>query len=270
MKFKNVKILYYSPTGTTAKICEEIFRGLELKNVETVNITDKTMRSCKAPQMDESLLILGLPVYSGRIPEETKEYLNKLEGNNSPVVLVAVYGNRHYDDALLEMRDLISKKGFIVVAAAAFIGEHSFSTEKMPIASGRPDVEDLNKARHFGKEVSEILKGISSLSEIGKIEIPGKFPYKDGFTSPNGSPETDPDKCIRCGACARVCPVGAISAKDLSYTDGTLCTFCCACIKACPTGARHLTLQPIIASTKKLFDNCKERKEPETFLPSNL
>lgn len=41
-----------------------------------------------------------------------------------PIVL---FGNRNYDDALIELRNLLEEDGFNTIAAGAFVGEHAFS-----------------------------------------------------------------------------------------------------------------------------------------------
>ena len=93
-------------------------------------------------------------------------------------VIVAVYGNRAYEDALIEMKDVVTELGFKPVAAGAFVGEHSFANEEFKIANGRPDADDLDQAAAFGKNIAEKLAGVSS-SELDAIEVPGDRPYKD-------------------------------------------------------------------------------------------
>lgn len=45
-------------------------------------------------------------------------------------------------------------------------------------------------------------------------------------------------ECIKCGACAAVCPVEAISDGDTQYViDPGLCIDCGACAAVCPVGA---------------------------------
>ena len=44
--------------------------------------------------------------------------------------------------------------------------------------------------------------------------------------------------CVSCGACADVCPVGAISQGDTQYQiDAGACLDCGTCSDTCPNGA---------------------------------
>ena len=94
--------------------------------------------------------------------------------------MVVVYGNREYEDALLELKNLAIEQGFSRVAAGAFIGEHSYSRDSTPIAVGRPDEADLNKAKEFGERVLKKLLDNRELDHLPTLEVPGNFPIKKG------------------------------------------------------------------------------------------
>ncbi|SMG43190.1 4Fe-4S binding protein [Dethiosulfovibrio salsuginis] len=252
----------YSPTGTTLKVLEGIRSGWGEPS-EILNVTAPCDRT-NGPIAGD-IVVVGVPVYSGRIPKEVRSFLETLRGDGRPAVAVVVYGNRHYDDALLELGNTLLGSGFKVVAGGAFIGEHSFATEEYPTAMGRPDQDDMAQAQSFGRAVREICLG--GLDDIAEVELPGKEPYKEPSVMPEGSPDTIVEKCILCGKCASLCPVGAIDVIDPSVTDGVACTFCCACVKGCPTGARVLTLEPVASVGKRLWDNFSARREPEVFTP---
>jgi hypothetical protein len=100
-----------------------------------------------------------------------------VRAKETPAVVVVVYGNRAYEDALLELRDTAREADFAPVAGAVFVGGHSFSTEATPIARGRPDSEDLKRANGIGKVVRQRMSHIHSLEEVPFLRVPGKFPY---------------------------------------------------------------------------------------------
>jgi len=261
-----LSLIYYSPTGTTQKIVREIGKNIGLNLISENNIAPNKIGSI-APISNNCLTIIGLPVYSGRLPITVIETLKKLQSNQSPVVIVVVYGNRAYDDSLLELKDIVSNCGFKIVAAGAFIGEHSYSINEKPIAKNRPDKQDLEKCRDFAGMIIEKLRDIQDIGTFQDIDIPGNYPYKDHKQFPATIyPDTDNNLCTLCGICADSCPTNAITIKDTVITNGELCTVCCACVKNCPEAARSLDNVVVNATRDKLFLNCSIRKEPIYFI----
>lgn len=149
-------LIYFSPTKTTKKIVEQIAVGLNASNISHYDLT--RLGQGLDLQLDDGLAIIGIPVYAGRVPEIFLQRIQKLSATGVPAVLVALYGNRASEDALVELRDVVAAKGFTVVASATFIGEHSYSTSKQPIAVNRPDTADLQKAKEFGAAVAKELQ----------------------------------------------------------------------------------------------------------------
>lgn len=266
MHVRSLKLAYFSPTGTTSAVVRAMARGFGYDNVEDVDITMPDARKQMLKVSGEDLLVVAAPVYGGRIPELLEPWLRGLELDKTPVVCVAVFGNRAFEDALIELADLVTERGGVVVGGAAFVGEHSFSSEQYPVAVARPDAEDLRGAEDFGRRVRETLDALPSLDAAPEPAIPGDRPYKE---RKKGGPVDFiqvGDNCVRCGVCAEHCPVEAISAEDYGRTDAEKCIKCCACIKACPEHARSTKPgSPVEGFAKWLAENCRERLEPRYF-----
>jgi ferredoxin len=263
--------LVFSPTGTTRKIIESITMGLAPLSWSEQDLTYSTSAQEPASkQMDGTeVAIIGMPVHAGRIPALAAERLRSSGvGRGRGAVLVVVYGNRAYEDALLELLDIAVELGFVPVAAAAFVGEHSFSSSDLPIAVGRPDSLDLEKAQNFGKSVREKMLRIQNCADKAEqLAVPGNFPYRDGVQPSLISPETEADKCVLCGDCVRSCPSGAIKlVNDSVETDKKRCLRCCACIRVCQAGARVMAHPKILELGRTLHEKFAERREPELYL----
>jgi len=267
MKPAGVNIIYFSPTGTSRRIAEAVAEGIMAETTH-VDLTPPSAKSFKIMVGRHSLAILAAPVYGGRIPVTAAERFKNIQGKGTPAVVLAVYGNREFEDALIELHDIAQSNGFKTVAAAAFIGEHSYSSPETPIAAGRPDSSDLDTARAFGNRVAEKLASETP----DQPAIPGNKPYTERYrtgswTSPPPiSPETKTDKCTLCRNCAAACPVEAVSISDHVSTAKEECIRCAACVKNCPAGARVWEDERIKNAARRLSVSCAARKDPQTFL----
>lgn len=263
MNISAIKTVFFSPTGTSKTIVQAIAEGA--KHSQPIEHIDLTLpqHSTDITLTENDLTIIAVPVYAGRVAELAKQRLQEVSGNNAPAILVVLYGNREFDDALLELRDIAIEQSFRVVAAAAFIGEHSFSSVDTPTAHGRPDQNDLKIATELGKDVMQKL----STDQISQdIQIPGNTPYKDGMKNLPFTPVIDYETCTECEECISVCPAGAISLNGKIQINAEACIFCCACIKTCPVECISLISTPMEEKAKALSANCTERKEPQLFL----
>jgi len=267
MNIDRITLVYFSPTGTTRKILEGIASGIQAVSVTRIDLTPPAAENPKVVEFHNELVIIGAPVYIGRIPATAVSRLKNLKANQTPVVVVVVYGNRAFEDALLELRDLTLEAGFKPVAAGAFIGEHSFNTDDTPIAVGRPVESDLKKARELGEKIVRMMEELTQYEDIPSLPVPGTHPYREqGPDLEAISPITREEQCILCGACAEVCPTAAITIGTAVKTRPEACIQCCACVKNCQAAARVMTHPLIKKISVWLSTNCRERKEPEIYL----
>ena len=265
MEVKQVKLIYFSPTGTTQKVLESIAKGITVEDVEHIDLTLPEGAQQTIPPFSDELVIIGAPVYGGRLPVDAINRFKQLKASKTLAILIVVYGNREFEDALLELKNLAIELGFNPVAGGAFIGEHSFASKDVPIANGRPDSLDVQKAMDFGAKIKDKVTALQSPDAQMDLEIPGRFPYEGGPRSMAFSPVTKEDTCTVCSTCASVCPTAAISINGSVATKIELCIRCCACIKNCPTGARVWEDSMMKKIVNWLNKNCSTRKEPQIF-----
>ena len=274
MNIESVKLVYFSPTGTTKTVIQGIARGINHSTVELLDITRPDARIQPLQTSENELLVIGVPVYMGRVPGLLTEWLHAIKARNTPAVGVVVYGNRAYDDALLELDDILMQCGCKPIAGAAYIGKHSFSNDEPPTAKDRPDENDLCHAESFGRKIREKLGTIPSVDQILPVKIPGCHPYRGEPCHPyrrdsiwwNVDFIAVSDACIQCGTCAKGCPVGAIDPEHSNLIDTERCITCCACIRHCPEHARTIKPGMVRDASLRVSTLYKERKEPEYFL----
>ena len=265
MNIQTVKLVYFSPTGTTKAIIQSIAHGMNHSTVEHIDITNPNARKQPLQTSENELLVVAVPVYAGRVPSILAPWLNSIKSHATPAVCVVVYGNRDYDDALLELKGIMIKSGCKPIACAAFIGEHSFSGPETPIAVARPDTIDLNSAESFGHKINEKLQALSSIDNVSNIAVPGHYPYRSDLKTWIVDFVETSDECSQCGLCAKECPAGAIDLENSSLVDKGKCILCCACIKHCPQNAKTMKPGLVKDAAIRLSNNCKERKEPVFF-----
>ena len=251
--FENVKCVFFSPTGGTKKVV--------LSAGKTINDNPEKIDLCRVTEEKEfsknDVVIIGAPSFGGRVPEYMAKKLQLLRGCGAKAISFAVYGNRAYEDTLIELNDILEERGFEVIASSAVIAQHSMLPQ---VAENRPDDEDIEKIESFVKKAAEkIEKGINE-----KPLVPGKRPYKTWQAMPVTPVLTG--ECIMCSKCALLCPVGAIDSKDFSKTDPAKCMLCMRCVAVCPKKAKELPEMAKKMISQKLAECMDIRKENEFFL----
>ena len=248
--------MVFSPTGGTEKVSGLVAGALD-GNAVTVDLTDNGLDFGAVSMTKDDVAVISVPSYAGRVPAVAVERLSMVRGNGARVVLVCVYGNRAFEDTLVELEDVAKRAGFRVVAAVAAIAEHSVARQ---FAAGRPDAQDVAQLAEFAQRIRQkLLDGDAS-----EPSIPGNRPYKQAGVV-GMLPETTED-CVSCGACAAACPVRAIDKDDPRQVNGETCISCMRCISVCPQNARKLDPNKLAAVTQMLSKACVERRECEIFI----
>ena len=253
----NVCEIVFSPTGGTRRAAR-IVAGALSGQVRSIDLTARAGAWRGASCTEDEVAVIAVPSYGGRMPSLAAERLSAMSGGGARAVLVCVYGNRAFDDTLVEMEDVAAAAGFRVVAAVAAVAEHSIVRR---YAAGRPDGEDRRRLEEYAGRIAERL---AAGAEALMHPLPGNRPYRESKRS--GLVPLPSAACSGCGACVRICPAGAIDAEDPRRVDGEKCISCMACTAACPEAARRIPSEKEAAVSAMLGKVCSERRECGLFL----
>lgn len=252
-------IALFSPTGGTRKAAEIIGRAIDPQAVE-IDLSKTQAEGLPLELGRDEVLLAAVPVFGGRVPAIALERLKGITGHETPAIPVVVYGNRDYDDALLELKSALESNGFRPIAGIACIAEHSIMHV---YATGRPDAADEQVLKQFASQIVDKLKLVKG-GIPAPIEVKGNPDYKPYNGVPLKPHATR--ACNRCGTCAALCPVGAIPLDNPQKTDTKKCISCMRCIAVCPHQARQVSKLKVALSTQMLKKACEGRKEPELFI----
>lgn len=270
---KKIYSVFFSATGTTEKIASRIGFNIasELKSeLEIINFTPLKERSIERSFTADDIVILATPTYAGRVPNLIVKYVQSIKGNGAIGVPVVLFGNRSFDDSLMELRNIMVENGFTVIGAGAFVGAHSFS---YTLGKGRPDTEDMSKADMLSLKVIEKIKSEDFSS--APVEVKGRNPIGPYYTplGLDGEPvnilKVRPltnDKCDNCGLCAMLCPMGSIDPENpKEYIGKGICIKCGACVKKCPKGAKYYTDEQFLSHKAYIEQHFERRAESEIY-----
>ena len=267
----NIVEMYFSPTGTTKRavgiFSNALGEVLGAKPPQEMDFTSKQSRELAYAFSPEDLVVLGVPVYAGRVPNVLKEFLARIEGGGALGIAITMFGNRSFDDALVELSDIMKEDGFQLMGAGAFVGEHSFSKI---LGKGRPEGADENQLKEFARAVGEKVKAGNLTAPQ---HIPGQIPYGPYYTPKNmngepvnflkAKPLTLPT-CTDCKLCVKLCPMDSIAYEDTSLIPG-ICIKCGACVKFCPVEAKYFDDPGFLGHKEQIETAFIEPKENRWF-----
>jgi ferredoxin len=260
MDYKNVSAVYYSATDTSKKGALAIAKALS-GTVKEYNLTAQDFAGLKTAFGEGDLVVFGAPVYGGRVAATAIARIKTVKANGALAVATVTYGNRNYDDALLELTETLKENGFNVIAAAALVGQHTYGEVQI----GRPNADDLAEDAAFAAKVKEKIASACCNGCLAAPAVSGNHPYKDGGKGGKFQPETS-DACVNCGTCAKECPTGAIDKNDVKLIDAAKCNSCARCIMVCPQHAKAFKSEAYAATYEKCTKNFAVRRENEYML----
>jgi hypothetical protein len=183
---RKVTGLYYSPAGAAAVMTERLARqiGAILDECSPLDVSIECHDMLKEDSGsldldDETVVVIGMPVYVGKIPLPAAEVLRDIEGAGAMALTAVAYGGRSYGNALFELKRVAEECGFRPVGAGAFMASFMATRGSSRMQAPLLDVEALYD---FGKAATEKIKRLNG-SEIEElrirpmpVEVNGKMP----------------------------------------------------------------------------------------------
>ena len=257
---KNIKAVFFSATGNTKRVVEQLAGRLAQKLAVPVEVEDFTLPAAHSEvhvYSPDDLVIFGVPTYAGRIPNKVLPFVQELfKGNKTPTVAVVTFGNRSFDNSLSELDAELEKNDFLVLGAGAVVCHHAFAE----VGSGRPDTADEELLTAFADSVfAKLQNSCQALpnAAIKRNEALTAYYVPLGLDGKpvnflKAKPVTDKSKCDNCGVCVAVCPMASIDKNDVSLVPG-ICIKCQACIVYCHTKAKAFD-DPLFLSHKAMLE----------------
>ena len=195
---RRVTGLYYSPVGGTAIMTERLTKRigelLGADSPEDISVGCYDLLGEQASGMtidDETIVVIGMPVYVGKLPIPAAEAMEKVRGNGAMAIAAVSYGSRSYGNALYELKTLVEGLGFRLVGAGAFL--ISYMALRGSSRSMAPSL-DLDSIKDFSDAVSGKIKRLSGTEiaefriEPAPVEVNGKMPvHKISRISPRAA-----------------------------------------------------------------------------------
>lgn len=251
--------LYFSPTGGTKRVLDILISAWDCEK-EYIDLSDRNNSSIKISFSSNDICVVAVPSFSGRVPQFIIPKLREIQGKGIKAMLVTAYGNRAFDDTLLELKDTMEECGFTCSCAIASVTRHSVLSK---YGKGRPDSADINELKQFSKKCKEIMEKSSLI-----VTVPGNRPYRKYVSipiNPKGNKQ-----CINCGLCYRRCPVSAIPYENYQVCDRSKCISCLQCVSVCPEKARQVSYVILKIAELKMRKLCSQRKMNELFIPCEI
>jgi len=264
--FPRLTIAYFSPTGNTKTICSRFAYTLNWSVEPQRDLTDIQERQREWSPQPDTVCVIGAPVYAGRIPVQVLQFLSFTQGNGNWAIPLVVNGNVRSGNSLYELATLLRLRGFRILAAASFVGKHSFCHEGFPLGEGRPDAADMQMVEDFARKIENKIQGTPTELDFPAVGPNYSEPHPQ-YKAQNMSdpPARNPATCVECKECWAHCPVSAIDFETLEVHNDT-CIRCFSCVQICKWNSRAIVLH-LSPEAKTRFDAClSARVEPEFFL----
>jgi flavodoxin/NAD-dependent dihydropyrimidine dehydrogenase PreA subunit len=242
----NATLIYFSQTGNTRRVAQAMAEAFR-----QAGHTTRTVYLKKATPQDAitgDLLGVGSPCFSSQAPTPVKAFLQALPPLENRRAFVFATSGGAPGRVLYDLAHLLRDKGAEVVGGFLARGElHHPAPCLVGRFPGRPDAEDLDRARRFAVAVAEHV----SADRSGPVPASRPDAYRprrglydlvaslstDGFLRRVlPEPKLEVARCNQCQRCIHECPMHNITLQPYPVL-GDRCIRCYRCLTGCPQQA---------------------------------
>ena len=224
-------ILYFSGTGNSLAIARKIAEAVD----------DQVLPLNEAVQQDltnEQRIGLVFPTYDFNMPPAVRTLVPQLRISPKSYVFAVITCGGQAGNCVWTLRRLLRKQGIELAYS------HKVSMpDNSALAFGRNPNKQFKKFERVPKRLEQIIRELQAESHTlhyswfsGLSWLLGLPAVERGMIHTLG-PKVNPDKCIGCNTCVRICPTANISLTDDKALIGDSCTVCLACVHSCPQQA---------------------------------
>ena len=240
-------IFYFSGTGNTRWVAEQIAKAI---GEELVFIPDMIREERYKFELSEGERIgFCFPTHGWQPPHIVRHFIKQLEFNSASSVFnyfcwaLTTCGDNTGETMTILNKDL-QKKGLQAETLFSVIMPESYVC--LPFMKTDPEDRERWKIENAERQLHHIISILKDrkrgIEELEKGSTPRLYSYVIGeyfnkrmvhdkkFT-------VDADVCIKCGKCAKVCPVDNIEGTPPVWIHNGKCTCCLACYHYCPVHA---------------------------------
>jgi len=250
-KHKTVMIFYFSGTGNTRWVATEIAKAI---GEELLYIPDLQRQGRYTFTLKEGERIgFCFPTHGWQPPRIVREFIgrlcfDKLSNQTQPSNQTYCWALTTCGDNMGELMTILNKD----LAAIGLEAETMFSVIMpesyvcLPFMKTDPEDKERWKIENAQRQLHHIISIIKDqkrgIAELEKGATPRLYSYVIGgyfnkYMITDKKFTVDKDVCIKCGKCAKVCPVDNIKGTPPEWLHHGKCTCCLACYHYCPVHA---------------------------------
>ena len=234
-------IFYFSGTGNTRWVAEQIADAI---GEELVYIPD-AIRNDKYEYTitEEETIGFCFPTHGWQPPRIVRDFISKLKVESHYCWAATTCGDNMGEAMTILNKDL-ANIGLQASATFSVIMPESYVC--LPFMYTDTEEKEHRKIATARQQLPYIIECIrerrTGVEELEKGATPRLYSYVIGgyFNARMITDKkftVDDDVCIKCGKCAKVCPVDNIQGTPPEWIHNGRCTSCLACYHYCPTHA---------------------------------